>query len=143
MRQIGQLIEADGRYEFRIEEKGLIVRGDYPEWVIKAASEVLETTEKLEAESRVDELTSLVAFEAAEPIEVESARYTLKQRFEIIPQCIVTLGRMDFRWAAKEGRDKLARQFDGHTVTRINDMSLTLNDSFLANEVGVDMSPSN
>ncbi len=143
MKRIGELIEADGRYEFRIEEKGLIVRGDYPEWVIRAAGEVLESTEKMEAESRVDELVSLVEFEAAQPIEVDSARYTLKQRFEIIPQCIVTLGKMDFRWAAKEGREKLAREFDGHTVKRINDMSLTLNDSFLANEEGVDMSAAN
>lgn len=142
MKQIGQLIEADGRYEFRIEEKGLIVRGDYPEWVIKAASEVLETTERMEAESKLDELTSLLEFEAAQPIEVDSAKYTLKQRFETIPQCIVTLGKMDFRWAAKEGRDKLAREFDGHTFKRINDMSLTFSDSFLKNEEGVDMSPS-
>ena len=60
MKQIGQLIEADGRYEFRLDQKGLIVRGDHPEWVMMAASEVLGQTERLEFESRVDELEALV-----------------------------------------------------------------------------------
>ncbi|MEM1273976.1 MAG: hypothetical protein AAGF88_09165 [Pseudomonadota bacterium] len=138
MKQIGQLMEADGRYEFRAEEKGLIVRGDHPEWVMRAASEVLENTERLEAESRIDELSSLVEFEAATPIEVDSAKYALKERFETIPQCIVTMGKLDYRWAAQEGREKLVSEFDGHHVKRINDMSLTYNDSFLTNEDGVE-----
>ena len=138
MKQIGQLVEADGRYEFRAHEKGLIVRGDHPEWVLRAAAEVMENTEKLEAQSKVDELESLVEFEAATPIEVDSAKYAMKERFETIPQCIVTVGKMDFRWASKEGRELLDKEFDGHPVTRINDMSLTYNDSFLENEDGVD-----
>lgn len=139
MKQIGQLIEADGRYEFRIDAKGLIIRGDHPEWVMAAASEVMETTERLEAESKVDELESLVEFEAATPIEVDSAKYALKERFGTIPQCIVTMGRLDYRWAAKEGRDRLKDEFDGHAVKRINDMSLTFGDDFLQNEENVDM----
>lgn len=140
MKQIGQLLEADGRYELRIEDKGLIVRGDHPEWVLKAASEVIETTERLEAESRVEELQSLLEFEAAMPIEIDAAKYQMNERFETIPQCIVTLGKMDYRWAAKEGRERLVDEFDGHTVKRINDMSLTFHDSFLNNESHVDTS---
>lgn len=140
MKQIGQLLEADGRYEFRVEEKGLIVRGDHPEWVIRAASEVLENTERLEAESRVNELESLVEFDAATPIEVDSAKYALKDRFETIPQCIVTMGKLDYRWAAQEGRQILQAEFDDHPVRRINDMSLTYKDTFLHNETGVDTS---
>ena len=138
MKEIGQLFEADDRYELRIPEKGLIVRGDHPEWVLQAASEVLATTERLEAESKVDELESLLEFEAATSIEVDAARYAMKERFETIPQCIVTLGKMDYRWAAKEGRERLSEEFDGHTVKRINDLSLTFHDSFLENEAGVD-----
>lgn len=138
MKEIGQLYEADGRFEFRVEERGLIVRGDHPEWVMRAASEVLENTEKLEAESKVDELETLVEFEAATSIEVDSAKYAMKERFETIPQCIVTLGKLDYRWASKEGREMMSKEFDGNTVRRINDMSLTYNDSFLNNEDGVD-----
>ncbi len=142
MTQIGQLLETDGRYEFRVEDKALIVRGDHPEWVMRCASEVLANTEKLAAESHVDELESLVEFEAATPIEVDSAKFALKERFETIPQCIVTMGKLDYRWAAQEGREKLKDEFDGHSVKRINDMSLTYNDSFLQNEEGVDMASS-
>ncbi len=139
MKEIGQLIEADGRYEFRVDSMGLIVRGDHPEWVIQAASEVISQTARLEAESRVDELESLVEFEAAEEIEVESAKFSMKSRFETIPQCIVTMGRLDYKWAAPEGREKMAQEYDGHPYRRIHDMSLTFSDSFLENEEGVDM----
>lgn len=140
MKQVGQLIEADGRYEFRLDDKGLIVRGDHPEWVIQAASEVLAKTELLEAESRVEELSSLLEFEAATEIEVESAKYALKERFETVPQCIVTLGKMDYRWAAPEGRHQLDDEFGGHPYKRIHDMSLTYHDTFLKNVDGVDTS---
>ena len=140
MTQIGQLIEADGRYEFRIDGQGLIVRGDHPEWVLLAASEVLGKTAKLEAESKVFELESLVEFEAASEIEVDAAKVEMKDRFETIPQCIVTMGRLDYRWAAPAGREMLAKDFDGHPYKRIHDMSLTYNDTFLANEDGIDTS---
>lgn len=140
MTEIGQLFEADDRYELRVPGKGLIVRGDHPEWVLQAASEVLTTTERFESASKVDELESLVEFEAATSIEVDAAKYAMKDRFETIPQCIVTLGKMDYRWAAKEGRERLSDEFDGHTMARINDLSLTFHDSFLENETGVDTS---
>ena len=143
MKEIGHLYETDGRYEFRLVDRTLIVRGDYPEWVMSAAAEVLASTEKLEGESKVDELSTLVEFEAATPIEVDAARYGLSQRFERIPQCIVTQGTMDFRWVAKEGREKLSHEFDGMTVKRINDMSLTYQDSFLADEHGALKNPAN
>ena len=56
MKQIGQLIEAEGRYEFRHHDMALVVRGDHPEWVLQAAAEVMSQTCKLELESRIDEL---------------------------------------------------------------------------------------
>ncbi len=140
MQEIGQLMEADGRYEFRMPEMGLIVRGDHPEWVVQAAGELLGRTAKLDAESRVDELESLVEFEEASEIEVDSAKYAMKNRFETIPQCIVTMGKLDYKWIAPEGRERLASEFDGHPYKRIHDMSLTLNDTFLTNEDGTEMS---
>lgn len=137
MKQIGQLLEADGRYEFRCEEKNLIVRGDHPEWVIQAAAEILAKTEFLEAESKVDELSSLVEFEAASEIEVESAKFSMQERFSTIPQCIVTMGRLDYKWAAPEGRKVMDAEYDGHPFRRIHDMSLRFDDSFLKNEDSV------
>ena len=136
MKPIGTLLEADGRFEFRMDEKNLIVRGDHPEWVIQAASEILANTEKLEAQSKVEELSTLVEFEAATEIEVDSAKFALKQRFATIPQCIVTMGKLDYKWAAPEGRKAMSEEYDGHTVRRVHDMSMTYDDSFLQNEEG-------
>jgi hypothetical protein len=140
MNEIGQLLEADGRYEFRHSALGLIVRGDHPEWVLQAAGEVIANTAKLEAESLIDELSTLLEFEEAEAIEVDAVKYAVQERFEIVPQCLVTVGKMDYKWASPEGREQLAAEYSGHTVRRVHDMSLTHTDSFLKNEPGVDTS---
>jgi hypothetical protein len=140
MEQIGSLKEVDGRYEFRHEPSGLVVRGDFYEWVLAAAAEVLATAAKAEDEGRVDELASLSEFGEANPIEVDSARYALKARFEMVPQCTVTMGSHDYRWVAPEARDRLPGEFDNAPFRRIHDMALTRNDTFLENEDGVDTS---
>lgn len=139
MDEIGQITEVDGRFEFRHNGLGLVVRGDHPEWVLQAAAEVIANTARLEAEAEVESLVALAEFEEAEVIEVDSAKFALKQRFETIPQCIVSLGKIDYKWATPEGRNKLGTEFDGHLVRRIHDMSLTFNDTFLENEDGVEM----
>jgi hypothetical protein len=139
MNEVGRLIQADGQYEFRDPSRNLIVRGGHPEWVLMAAAEVISNTAKLEAESQVEELTALLEFDAAEPIEVDSAKFSLKERFELIPQCIVSLGTMDYKWAAAEGRAKKPNEFGNQPLKRVHDMSLTRSDTFLANDPGVDM----
>ena len=139
MNQIGQLSESDGQYEYRDQARGLIIRGEHPEWVLQAAAEVIANTARLEAESVVEELTAMLEFEAAEPIEVDSAKYALKERFELIPQCIVSLGKMDYKWAAAEGRAQKPDEFGNQTLKRVHDMSMTRTDSFLKNEPGVEM----
>ena len=139
MNEIGQLSESDGRYEFRDPTRNLIVRGEHPEWVLQAAAEVIGNTAKLEAESVVEELTALVEFEAAEQIEVDSAQYALKERFEMVPQCIVSLGKMDYKWASAEGRLKKPEEFGEQTLKRVHDMSMTRSDSFLKNDPDVEM----
>lgn len=139
MNQIGQLSEADGQYEYRDPTRGLIIRGEHPEWVLQAAAEVIGNTARLEAESVVEELTAMLEFEAAEEIEVDSAKYALKERFELVPQCIVSLGKMDYKWAAAEGRAQKPEEFGSQPLKRLHDMSMTRSDSFLANEPGVNM----
>lgn len=139
MTEIGRLSLADGQYEFRDPSRNLIVRGGHPEWVLMAAAEVIGNTARLEAESLLEELTALIEFEAAEAIEVDSARFSLKERFELVPQCIVSLGTMDYKWAAAEGRAKKPTEFGSHPLKRVHDMSLTKTESFLSNDPGVDM----
>jgi len=104
-----------------------------------AAAEVISNTARLEAEGLVDELSAMLEFDAAEPVEVDAARYSLQERFEIIPQCIVSLGTLDYRWAASEGRAKKPAEFGNHALKRVHDMSLTRSESFLSNGSGVDM----
>jgi hypothetical protein len=137
METIGSLIKTAGRYEFRCHDSGMVVRGDHPEWVLSAAAEMQGVVALRECESRIDELESLCTFGEAEPVDLDAARYEMKARFEIVPQCLITLGGQDYRWVASEGREKLAPEFDGQPVARVHDMSLTRNDSFLVNEPGV------
>lgn len=141
MNSIGQLTEADGRYEFRLPEMSLVVRGDHPEWVMQAAGEIMASVTKNEFDGKIDELETLVEFEEASEMDVAAAKFAMKERFEHMPQCIVSMGRIDYRWVAPDGREQLDGQFDGNPVSRISDMSLTKNDSFLKNEPGVDMAP--
>jgi hypothetical protein len=61
----------------------------------------------------------------------------MKERFSTIPQCIVTMGRLDYKWAAPEGREAMKAEYDGHPFRRVHDMSLRYDDSFLKNEDGV------
>lgn len=139
MEHVGYLKEVAGRFEFRHEASDLVVRGDFAEWVLAAAAEIMSSAAKVEVESKLDELTTLSEFGEASPIEVDSARYAMKARFEVMPQCTVTMGRHDYRWVAPEARERLAGEFDHGPVKRIHDMALTRNDTFLENEPGVDM----
>ncbi len=137
MNQIGQLLKADGQYEFRDASRSLVVRGEHPEWVLMAAAEMIGNTSRLEAESLIDEMTALLEFDAADPIEIDAEKYALKERFEIVPQCIVTMGRIDYKWAAPEGRQQKAVEYGTQPVKRVHDMSLTRSNSFLSDEDGV------
>lgn len=139
MKEIGQLLESDGRFEFRASEHSLIVRGDHPEWVMQAASEILANAAMMQSEGEVEELETLVEFGEATDIEVDAAKYAIKERFEIIPQCIVSMGRLDYKWVATQGREKLREEFGENIYRRIHDMSLTYNDSLTDNEPGVEM----
>ena len=139
MTEIGRLCEADGQYEFRDPSRNLIVRGGHPEWVLLAAAEVIGNTARLEAESLVDELSAMLEFDAAQPIEIDSAKFTYKERFDLVPQCIVSLGTMDYKWAAVEGRAQKPQEFGKHPLRRVHDMALMKSGSFLTNEPGVEM----
>ncbi|MCA0940856.1 hypothetical protein CLG85_023645 [Yangia mangrovi] len=139
METIGYLKESGGRFEFHSDQFGLIVRGNYPEWVLAAAAEIIRDNTKLEADSRMEELAALVEFGEASEIDIDAHKVDMKFRYEVLPQCVVTMGTMDYRWADQEGREKLT-EFDGHTMRRLHDMSLTRNDSFLDDEDGVDKS---
>lgn len=136
MEQIGFLREHDGRYEFHYDALNLTIRGHYAEWVLEAAAEVISQTERLQADGQIEELATLCEFGEANELELDSAKFDAKSRFEVIPQCVVTMGTLDYKWTALPGRD--AETDANQPIKRIQDMSLTRNDSFLKNEDGVD-----
>ncbi len=61
---------------------------------------------------------------------MDSATSEQGARFETIPQCVVTMNEMDYRWVSKVGR----KADDAAPVKRLHDMSLTRNDSFLRDQ---------
>jgi hypothetical protein len=138
METFGQLTQVQGRFEYRCDAHNLIVRGDFAEWVLAAAAEITSKIARDELEGRLNELEALAEFGEGDPIDLDVARFEVKERFEILPQCIVTVGRSDFRWVATEARPKLSPEFDQHPIRRLQDMALTRSDSFLKNEAGVD-----
>ncbi|MEM6739566.1 MAG: hypothetical protein AAF646_05570 [Pseudomonadota bacterium] len=137
MEIVGKLTEEGGRIVYECPRTGLVVRGDFVEWVLAAAAEMLGDIAKREMDGRIEEMETLAEFGECSPMEVDSARWAHKARFEILPQCSVTMGNIDYRWVAPDAEELRKGEFDGHPVKRVHDMSLTRNDSFLKNEPGV------
>ena len=137
MEMIGKLTEEDGRIEFRCQRSGLVVRGDYVEWVLAAAAEMLGDIARHEMDGRLAEVETLAEFGECSPTEVDSVKWQHKARFEIVPQCSVSMGKTEYRWVAPDATDVREGEFDGHPLKRVHNMALTRNDSFLENEPGV------
>jgi hypothetical protein len=135
MDDVGCLKKAQGRFEFHFEELGMVVRGPYAEWVLQAAAEVIAKSAELSAEGDIAELEMLVDSGEAEPVDLDIARQDRHQRFEPVPQCVVSIGAMEYHWTAAEGR---ASQDLRDALRRIIDMSKTRGESWLRNEDGVD-----
>jgi len=136
MEDVGSLRKADGRYEFCFEELGLRVRGPQPEWVLAAATEIIAEAARAESESALMELRMLHELGEAEEIDLDIATNDANERFELVPQCIISLGSIDYHWVAPEGRKNPAELTDA--MRRIIDISRTKNGTFLKNVDGVD-----
>jgi hypothetical protein len=129
---IATIVRNGNRFELHYPEYGLTVRGPHVEWVMEAAADIISRFEKTRMESVVDELTMLKEFgdDTASDVEIETARYGMSARFEIIPQCVVTMNEMDYRWVQSTGR----QEGQNSPMERLQDMSLTRSNSFLANQ---------
>lgn len=129
MNEIGTLRKEGTRFVFSYPELEISIRGEFAEWVLEAAAEVIALVEKNQKDSQVEELEMLVEFEEASEIDLDVAKSDRNAQFEIVPQCVVSMGTIDFHWVSPAGRDG-----EENPITRIVDMSLTRNDSFLKNE---------
>lgn len=135
MEDVGCLKKAHGRYEFHHSELGIVVRGPYAEWVLMSAAEVIGKMAELTADGDIAELEMLVEVGEAEPVDLDIARQDRNQRFEPVPQCVISIGAMEYHWTASEGRSS-----DGlhEALRRVIDMSKTRSGNWLENEDGVD-----
>lgn len=144
MDDIGRLIKADGRYEFSFDELNLVVRGAHAEWVLEAAIEIIKETALAEIEGKANEIEALMEFGEADEMDLDILKHDQQARFEIMPQCLVSMGNMDYRWIAPEGRAKDGQAPNTRQVMeRLVDQSLSRNDTFLQNVDGAFDRPPN
>lgn len=137
MEDVGYLRSDGDRFEFHYPDLGLVVRGPFAEWVLEAAGEVIARTAELSAQGTIDELKMMVEFGEADAVTVDCAQFDADARFEAVPQCVVSMGRMDYHWIAEAGRDAGSNDFSA-CLKRIQILSKTKNDTFLKNVDGVD-----
>ncbi|MEM6942185.1 MAG: hypothetical protein AAF416_17420 [Pseudomonadota bacterium] len=130
MEETGRLMTDGERYEFSFEKLGLVIRGAHPEWVLEAAAEIIADTEKLRTEGRIDELTALSEIGEADEFDIDDVRFEAEERFEKVPQCLVSIGSVDYRWISVVGRPEDSEE-RRPPVTRVHEMSLTRNNTFL------------
>ena len=140
MENIGHFRKLEDRYEFQYPPLNMTVRGAHAEWVLEAAAEILRETERMRVDSHIDELKTLAEFGEADEIEIDSAQFDATARFEVVPQCVVSMGTMDYKWTSPDGRAQDNAGLGDGLLKRIHDMSLTRSDSFLNNPEGVDTS---
>jgi hypothetical protein len=124
MDDIGYLRKQDDRYEFHYPELGLVIRGPFAEWVLSAAGEIVAQTAELTQQGTIEELEMMAEFGEVEEVEVDSARFDATSRFEAVPQCVVSMGRMDYHWVAPEGRPENSNHLSD-SLRRIHVMSKT------------------
>lgn len=129
---IAYLARDGRRFELKFPEYGLTVRGPYAEWVLEAAAEIIGRIERTKGESLVEELKMLKEFGDGDTseLEVESAKYEVGLRFDTVPQCVVTMNDLDYRWVSKDGR----KSDETQPMQRLHDISMTRNGSFLINQ---------
>lgn len=125
---LAQLFKRDARFELVYPEYGLTLRAPYAEWLFEAAAEILGRIEKLRIEGTIEELEMIKEFEDADAIEsqIDSVKYENGNRFDVVPQCLVTMGDIDYRWVSAISRDPKIGNFG----QRLHDMSLTRSDNY-------------
>lgn len=126
------LKKVDGRFELVYPAYNLKIRGPYAEWVLQAGAEVISQVEETKTMGAIEELELLAEFDEAgtNPIDIDSLRYEGKNRFEVVPQCVVSLAEADYRWVARKAGEDQRKGFGD----RLHDMTLTRTQSWLANE---------
>jgi hypothetical protein len=125
---IAKLFKDGARYALHYPDYDIWIRGPYVEWVLQAGAEMIARIEKLKVEGSIDELELTREFQDPDSVDtqIDSLRYAQNKRFEVIPQCMVTMHGTDYRWVARQ--DSSAQG----SMERLLDASLTRSNSFLS-----------
>lgn len=130
---VAYLRKAGNRFELAYPEYGLKIHGPHAEWVLEAAADVIARIEKTKLDGAIEELEMLQEFDEEEDhsIAIDSLKYNSKERFDIVPQCVISMADTDYRWVSKIERDLSDKSGFGQ---RLHDMSMTHKDNWLQNE---------
>jgi hypothetical protein len=103
---IAQLYKVGSRYELVYPQYNLSVRAQHAEWALEAGGEIITRLDRLKAEGLLDEMEMMKGFgdDPEIPFKINALRYESNSRFDLIPQCVVTVGDVDYRWTAADGR---------------------------------------
>ena len=125
---IAQLYKDGNRYALHYPEYQIWIRGAYAEWVLTAGAELIAKIEKLKVEGSIEELEMTREFSETGDvdIQVDALRYAANSRFEILPQCVVTMHDNDYRWVARSDTTVHG------AMERLLDASLTRTNSYLS-----------
>jgi len=120
---VAQLHKHGAHFELVYPEYRLTLRAPYAEWIFEAAAEILSCIEKLRIEGEIDELEMIKQFVDQDTINIalDSIKYENGNRFDVVPQCVLTMADTDYRWVSPLARDPKASHFG----QRLHDMSLT------------------
>jgi len=119
---LATLRKVGSRYEICYPDYDLVIRGPHAEWVLEAAAEIISRTERVKIEGAIEELEMLAEMDAGDnEMEVESLKFEKTERFDVVPQCLISMGANDYRWVQREGR----KGPDHSYVERLYDASLT------------------
>lgn len=130
---LAQVCKLDGRFELVYPEYGIRVRAPYAEWVFEAAADVIRRIEKTKSEGDIDELQLMQEIgEGGDEmaVQIDAIKYENNTRFEVVPQCVVSLGDTDYRWVSRNQNTDEQHSFGD----RIHNMAMTRNNSFLVDE---------
>jgi hypothetical protein len=125
---IAKLFKDGNRYVLHYPDYNISIRGPYVEWVLMAGAEMISKVERLKAEGSIEELELMREFGDADDtaVQIDAARYAANCRFEVLPQCVVTMHDTDYRWIAR------AEGASSGAMERLMDASLTRSNSFLS-----------
>jgi len=126
------LRKVDGRFELVYPAYNLKVRGPYAEWVLQAGAEIIGEVEHTKNAGAVEELELLAEFDedGSSAVQIDMLRYEGNNRFEVVPQCVISLGEADYRWVARKAGEEPRKGFGD----RLHDMTLTRETSWLADQ---------